>query len=475
MLLVFFSSSSAWAASVVDFGAKGDGLTDDTKAVQAAVDDCAAKGEKLVFPAGTFLTGTIFLRNNTAIELTAKAVWRGIDRVDSYPLQRPRGFEKGTHSAWRAMIYAYDVENISISGAGTFDGNGGNPVFVKTGENPNRPFGLWIVRSRNIRLDGIHMRNTAHWMQHYMECDRIRINGIRVFNHANLNNDGLDFTDCRDVIVSNVQIDSSDDALVLKSDSVRGNADFAITNCILSSHADGFKLGTGSVGGFKRITASNLVIRPSQADHIEHPMKMKNGLGGIDMMSTDGGPLEDIVIQNVVIEGVETPIVIKLGDRWMTGKQTGAGHAGAARNIMISNVIARHCGALPSQISGYPGHPVENVTLSDMLIEIEGGGEQGDLNVPENSSAYPYNRIFGKKLPAFGFFVRHARNLQMRDVRMQTIKSDARYGMIFEDAKGALDNVTIANRETKNAAVLIDKKKSIDLRGDSKELKVRVR
>lgn len=467
---------TAWAGNVMDYGAKGDGIADDTVAVQKAVDACAATGEKLVFPAGTFLTGTVYLRSNTAIELTAKAVWKGIGRVDAYPMQHPRGFAGRTHADWRAMIYAEDVENVSISGAGLLDCNGGNPVFVKTAENPDRPFGIWIVRSRDIRVEGIQMRGSAHWMQHYMECDRVRINGIRVFNHANLNNDGLDLTDCRDVIVSNAEIDSSDDALVLKSDGPRGNADVVISNCILASHADGLKLGTGSVGGFRRITANNLVIRPSASDHIEHPMKVKNGLAGIDMMSTDGGALEDIVIQNVVMDGVETPVVIKLGDRWTTrkDKSTLVG-PGTVRNILIGHLIARRCGPIPTMITGYPGNCVENITLSDMLIEIEGGAAACDLKVPENSSDYPYNRIFGKKLPAYGFFVRHARNVQLRDVRVQAVKPDARHAMIFSDATGALDNVDIVNQGAKGIApVLVDKARSIDLRGASLGLKVKV-
>ncbi len=465
------------AASVADYGARGDGATDDTSAVQKAVDACAAAGEKLVFPAGTFLTGTIVLRDNTAIELSAKAVWKGIARVDAYPMQRPDGFAGRTHAAWRAMLYAEGADHISIGGAGTLDCNGGAPVFAKTPENPDRPFGLWFVRCRNIRIEGIQMRASAHWMQNYLECDRIRIDGIRVFNHVNLNNDGLDLTDCRDVIVSGARIDSSDDALVLKSESERGNADVAISDCILSSHASALKMGTGSIAGFRRIVVGNLVIRPPESDHIEHPEKVKEGLAGIDLMSTDGGALEDILIQNVVMEGVETPIVIKLGDRWTkTRKDTPpAGDAGVVKNIMIGHVVARRSGPIPSLITGYPGHCVENVTLSDVLVEVEGGGDPCDLNVPENSSSYPWNRIFGRRLPAFGFFIRHARNVQFRNVRVETLRPDGRYAMIFSDATGVLENAAVANRAAKAVApVLVDRKKAVELLGTSAALKVRV-
>ena len=322
VVLPLLESKVARAGNVTDFGAKGDGDADDTKAVQAAIDACAAKGDKLVFPAGTFLTGTVHLRSNTAIELTAKAVWKGIGRSDAYPMQRPRGFNGRMISAWRAMIFAEDVENVRISRQGTIDGNGRHAA-LHTGisNSPDRPFGIWLIRGRDICVEGIQLRDAAFWMQHYEECDHVRIAGIRVFNPANLNNDGLDLTDCHDTIVSDVEIDSSDDALCLKSHGRRGVSDTVISNCVLASHASAFKLGTASVGGFRRITVNDLVIRPSAADHIEHPLKVKNGLAGIDLMSTDGGTLEDIVIQHVVMDSVETPLVLKLGDRWALGRR----------------------------------------------------------------------------------------------------------------------------------------------------------
>jgi len=482
-------SAMALAGNIRDFGAKGDGSTDDTTAIQTAIDTCSANGEKLIFPAGTFLTGTVFLRSNTAIELTTKAVWKGIGRVDAYPMQRPRGFGGRMISAWRAMIYAEDVENVSIGGQGTIDGNGGHAALHTGSRNsPDRPFGLWIIRGRDIRIEAVQMRHSAFWMQHYEQCDHVRITGIRVFNHANLNNDGVDLTDCHDVIVSDAEIDSSDDALCIKSHGERGASDMVISNCVLASHADAFKMGTASVGGFRRITANNLVIRPSAADHIEHPLKVKGGLAGIDLMSTDGGTLEDIVIQNVVMDGVETPVVIKLGDRWAKGGRPDEARgsareggpprttAGVVRNVLIGHVVARRSGPIPSSITGYPGHCVENITLSDMLIEIEGGSPATDLKVPENSGRYPYNRIFGQKLPAHSFFVRHAKNVQFRDVQVKTIAPDQRPAFIFEDATGTLDNVDIVNHGGQGIApVLVDKAGAIGLRGVSRGLKVQVR
>jgi polygalacturonase len=169
-------------------------------------------------------------------------------RVEAYPMQHPAGGGGRRVRPWRAFIYGEDVENLVIGGTGLIHGNGEDPAFGKKLDDPNRPFGLWIVRGRNLRVEGVEMRSSAFWMQNYEDCDHVRISGIRVFNHANLNDDGLDLTDCQNVIVSDAEIDSTDDALCLKSHGNRGTPDVVIGNCVLATHASAFKMGTASVG-----------------------------------------------------------------------------------------------------------------------------------------------------------------------------------------------------------------------------------
>ena len=474
VLSLLASGTIAQTSSVKEFGAKGDGITDDTKAIQMAVDDCASRGLKLLFPEGTYMTGSIYLRSNTTIELTAKAIWKGIGKVDAYPVQRPVGLNGKPLGARGAMIFAEGVENILIYGQGLFDGNGGHPAFQSgIADSPERPYGIWIVRGKNIKVDGIRMQNSAYWMQNYQECDHLQITGIRVFNHVNLNNDGLDIVDCHNAFVSDCEIDSSDDALVPKSHTSRCVSDLVVSNCILASHAHCFKLGTASVGGFRRITATNLVLRTSLADHITHPAKVKGGESGIELLSSDGGILEDITISNVIMDGQETPFCIKLGDRWAK-QQTDPieKKAGVIRNVLIGGVVIRNAGPIPSSITGYPGHSVENIILSDMLIEIQGGLPAYDEPVPENSANYPFNRIFGHKLPAYAFFVRHAQNITFRNIRIRTIAGDGRRAFLFEDATGILENVEMKNEGGgRRSPVLVDKPGVVEFRGISAILK----
>jgi polygalacturonase len=113
---------------------------------------------------------------------------------------------------------------------------------------------------RNVLVRNINLRNSAMWMQHYLACEDLTVSGIKVFNHANQNNDMIDIDGCRNVIISDCYGDTDDDALTFKSTSPYTCENITVTNCILSSHCNAIKCGTESTGGFKNITISNCVI-----------------------------------------------------------------------------------------------------------------------------------------------------------------------------------------------------------------------
>lgn len=235
--------------------------------------------------------------------------------------------------------------------------------------------------------------------------------------------------------VDNCLIDSSDDALVLKSEGLRTCEDITITNCILSSHATPLKCGTGSLGGFKRITISNIVIRPSKSEKMLHPLNAWGGLSGIDLLCVDGGEMEDILINNVVMDSVETPIFIKLGNRHDTWPGKPEATPGSIRNIMISNITARESGSISSAITGYPGNKVQNVQLSDIYLSVRGVANLADTTteVQENAGGYPFNRMFDSNLPSYGFFVRHAENIVFDRVTLATEGKEVRPAIYLED------------------------------------------
>lgn len=435
------SSLSAAIFDIGFYGAKPDDGGDDTAAIQRAIDRCAEAGGGTVnFPTGTFHSGTVFLRSNVSIYLRNGAVWKGVNAVDAYPPIEPPVPSREDREPRRAMIYGHQVKNVKLFGEGTLYPGGDYEIWEADRENKKyylRPFGLHLVESQDITVEGLTMKNSPFWMQRYFHCDRVRLSGLTIYNHSNLNNDGIDIDGCHDVVIDNCIIDSSDDALVLKSEGARAVEDVVITNCILSSHATPLKCGTGSIGGFKRITISNIVIRPSKSKEMHHVLEAWGGLSGIDLLNVDGGVMEDILIDNVVIHGTETPIFIKLGNRHSGWDGKPEATPGLTRNISISNLIARDCGPIASAITGYPGNPVHDVRLSNIDISMRGKGPAGAAMepVPEHSDRYPYNRMFGSDLPAYGLFLRHVNGLRVDNVRLSYGGTEERPALHLEQAR----------------------------------------
>lgn len=445
-LKIFFLASFLYACqpadhtiSITDFGAKSDNL-EDTKAVQTAIDKCSKNGGgTVIFPSGKWLTGTIYLQNNVSIYLANGAIWQGVDSDEAYPFIAPVVKSREDKDSRRAMIYAYQKKNIKIFGEGLLYPGGDYEIFEATLEKTKyyeRPFGICMIECENIQMEGITLKNSAFWMQRYFHCNNLKISGITVFNHSNLNNDGIDIDGCHDVVVEGCNIDSSDDALVLKSEGVRACENVTITNCILSSHATPLKFGTSSIGGFKNITISNMVIKPSKSKEMHHGLEAWGGLSGIDILCVDGGTIENIAISNVTMDGVETPLFIKLGNRNSAWEGKTDFEKGTIRNIKISNITAINSGRITSSITGYDGQNVENVTLSDIRFETIAydGKTDSKLEINERAGWYPFNRMFGFDYPVYGLYVNYADNITFNNVEFVKHESDKRPAMKFENA-----------------------------------------
>jgi len=176
-------------------------------------------------------------------------------------------------------------------------------------------------------------------MQHYLACDDVTIRGIHVYNHSNKNNDMIDIDGCRNVHISGCTGDSDDDALTIKSTSGRISENITVTNCIFSSHCNAIKCGTESGGGFRNITISNCIVKPSVS-----PTKIYGaykGDGGIALEVVDGGIMENVKIDNIVIDGPQVPIFIRLGNRARAyRKDQGPIPVGTLQGVTLSNITA---------------------------------------------------------------------------------------------------------------------------------------
>jgi len=220
---------------VYDFGATGKGKIPDTKAIQAAIDKSTENGGTVVFPKGIFLSGTIYLKDNVSLYLEPGAVILGSPEIEDYPKNMPDLEFYGSERLFYSLFYAEDKKNITIKGQGTIDGQGAKFV-IKNNKKPyrymNRPYIFWFIKSQNIHIEGINLRNSAFWMQHYLACDNLIIKGIKVYNHSNKNNDMIDIDGCKSVLISDCIGDSDDDALTIKSTSGRINENITVTNYI---------------------------------------------------------------------------------------------------------------------------------------------------------------------------------------------------------------------------------------------------
>lgn len=403
------------------FGATGDGVVLDTPALQATIDACnEGGGGTVVVPAGRYLTGTLTLKNGVTIELSKGAVLAGSTKLEHYPRHKA-GFASYTDNyTVCSLIYAENARDIAVRGEGAIDGQGA----AFSGEYKQRPYLLHFVTCEGVTLDGITLRDGAMWTVHVLACNRVAIQDVTIRSRCNKNNDGLDIDSSSNVRVSDCDISSGDDAIVFKSTSARPCVNATVSNCVLSSACNALKMGTESNGGFQNIAIANCAIYDTR-------------LSGIALEVVDGGVMDGIAISNIAMCDVGGPIFIRLGDRGRP-YQDGLDRPGVGRlrNVSISHVLATGADITGCSITGLPEHPVEGIALSDIRIEFAGGGTAEDAaRVPDElPDKYPEYKMFGK-LPAYGFFIRHADDVRLLDVSVTTQASDARPPLVNADCR----------------------------------------
>lgn len=471
------STGYAQQYNVTHSGAVGNGVTDNTVFIQKAIDSCTVTGGKVYFPAGTFLTGTIVLKSNVTLHLSAKAVLLGQPATKYYPYQQAGIPFYGEDWAKQALIFCKNQENVTIEGEGVIDGQGASFV-INTIKKPDRykdrPYLLWFAGCKKVTVKGVRLRNSAFWMQHYLGCEQVLIDGINIWNHSNKNNDMIDIDGCRYVTISNVTGDSDDDGITIKSTSPLISEHITITNCILSSHCSALKFGTESTGGYRNIVISNCVIKPSA--QVSTIYGRPAGISGIALEVVDGGIMENIAISNMVIEGPEVPLFIRLGNRarkYIASAVTPL--PGRLKNISLANIIATGANNIGCSISGLEKSPVENISLRNISIEMSGGGEAADANVvpEEKEQDYPEATMFGK-LPAYGFFIRHATDVRMSDIRLRYKTADARPAFLVSGTDGfTLTGLNVQSAATTEAVVVVNKSKNGIVGGNVPEFPAR--
>jgi hypothetical protein len=440
--------------NVADLGAASDGKTPCTPALQKAIDAAGAAGGGVVeFPAGIFLSGPLQLRSGVTLQLDVGATLLGSRDLKDY--SSPSADAAKPKPVFHNLIHGEGLHDVTIRGAGTIDGNG--DAFPDPHEQVKRPHNIFLDRCQNVLVEGVRLRNAGSWMQDYKLCTNVVIRGIAVFNHATHNNDGLDVDSSLNVTITDCQVDSDDDGICLKSTTGTPCRNVKISGCASSSHCNALKLGTESGGGFVDIVISNCtVFSPMNSTAING---VQRGEAGIALEMVDGGRLENVSVTDIKINGVATPIFLRLGDRgrpYATGRRPGVG---TFRNVLLKNITAENASPLGCAIAGLPDHPIENVVLQNITLGFEGGGHRLEYvhkafqprnsnadaegvddpantkrRVGEQRESYPSFKMFGL-LPAYGFYCRHVKGLRFDNVKLLTAAADKRHALMFDDAE----------------------------------------
>lgn len=438
-------------------GANIDGKTLNTKLIQQTIDICSSHGGGTIkFPSGKYLTGALELKNGVTLSIEKGATLLGSQNIKDYEIRIHTG--NGKLVTRRAsLINANDQENISITGDGSIDGQGS--VFLRrTPDNRenHRPTVINFKHCRNVKVEGIFLTNSGSWMQHYYACNNVQIRSIRVYNHCNHNNDGIDIDGCRDVLISDCIVDSDDDAICLKSTGHHVCENVLVTNCLARSFCNALKLGTESIGGFRNVVISNCTVTPCEPQRRYYGYEL--GESAISVEMVDGGILEQVTISNITILDTGCPIFIRLGNR---GRKASPNDpvpgTGILRNVRISNIMATTTSEVTSSITGIVGHYAENIHLDNIMLNIQNKGDKeiADRKVPENDAGYPTARMFGEQLPAAAFFVRHAKNVRFNNIHLIIGKDNFLPAYVMDDVINA--KIIFPETETVNGNKLIKK------------------
>lgn len=405
--------------------------------IQVEIDRCAANGGGTVtVPAGTYHSGTIYLKSNVTLHLKEGAVISGSPDMADYP-PPPDVFTDGADQArGRALILGYKITNAAVEGAGTICGNG--EKFLTTDPMyDQRPMLLRFVDSSDIRVSGIKLRTPAAWTFHMRNCENIAICGVDVYSHANHNNDGMDIDSCRHVKVTDCHIDSGDDALCIKSTAANACEDIRVRRCVLLSEAAAFKIGTETYGDVRDLDIAECRIEKGEG-------------GAIKMFSADGAVLENILIRDLEIIRAANPLFIRLGARGRVYGDLPQKNCGAIRNITVKGlhgtiflrnepILSGHLGSMPVYchnaltIMGLPEKMVENITLEDIDLVFPGSSpEVSRGEVLERPDGYPELGYYGL-IPASVMFLRHVKEIDIRNLKTALAAPDCRQEIITEN------------------------------------------
>jgi len=414
--------------NVRNFGAKGDGATLDSPAVQAAIDKAANMGGTVYFPAGTYLCGTLKLRSNTAVYISIKATVLGSGNFGDY---KPENKVDEHSSMQTALFYGEDIQNICIGGPGKVDGNGekfwiANPNHVPGDPNKmksagKRPALMLFKRCRQLVLRDLFIVNSPAYTVWAVACENVRITGLLVRNpRKGPNTDVLDIDGCRNVVISDCDIEAGDDCIALKSDSAKANAsaiceNIVVNNCIFATWAYGIRLGYEADDPIRDCSFNNIAIKDSSVGIGFNSMKTP-----AMMLSTHptpikkGTPIERVSFSNFRMYHVRRPIYIGAGNF-----HDASGYDAYVRHVDFSNISAIECG--PIYLGSVDGNYISDIRLRNIRLHVSFAEVVESGNLEKRFQGTPDVLVpayFGHGNLPYAFMLRGVTDVSCEDIKI---------------------------------------------------------
>lgn len=454
-LVCVFISNAESNYNVRNYGAKGDGKTLDSPAINAAIEDAASDGGGQVYlPAGIYLSGSIRLKSNIDLHLAPGCIILAAPaEMKAYDVSESFGgfpeYQDGGHTYFHnSLIWAEGESNISITGHGMIDGEGltrmdteraGN---LQGGSIGTGDKAIALKKCRQVTLRDFKVYRGGHFAIIMTGCDLSTLDNLTI----DTNRDGIDIDCCKYLTMTNCKVNTPhDDAIVLKSSYALKKPviceHIAVSNCNITGYKCGtlldgtyvpekvnwvcgrFKLGTESNGGYRNISLTNSTFMYSS---------------GLAFEVVDQGIMENIVVSNISMSHVHHyPIYITTGCRNRGPKEVT--RKSSACDIQISNLVADDCDSLCSIIvTGMPEEPIRNVFLNNVRLKFRGGGAKELLNKEyrEQGTNYPEPKFAGET-PAYGLYARHVVGLNANDLTFSYMNPEFRPSVVLDDVKDA--------------------------------------
>ena len=449
--------------SVKEFRAVADGITLCSEAVQKTVDCCHANGGGIVrFEGGRYVLSTVFLKSNVTIEIPEGTELLGAESYYDYAQEEKIDYpiyQDSSHTYFHpSMFVGIGCENIKITGGGKIDMRSVWDEDGVRGEAIKHRGAKCIAlkECKNIEISNLAIVNVTDLAVYFAGCENVDVYGLKLRVYI----DGISPDNSKNVRIHGCDVETGDDGIVFKSSYTLNRLDICkdihVWDCKIKSRCNALKFGTETNGGFENILIEDVEIKDTR-------------ITGISIESVDGAIVDGVKIRNIKMQNVNAPIFIHVGKR-MRGPKGRA--IGKIKNVTLENITAsgpyEEYEIMPwnyfsykendtrqnpkvfgiaesfdgtketdewqmtSNICGLKESPLENITLRNVHLQLDGGVQEYNRNVPEEAQDYPEVYVYGRILPAKGIYFRHINGLTIENVTVKTYREDTREDFVFD-------------------------------------------